>query len=171
MAPRTRCSTSARVPCCLNMPRLVISVEHCAGEDGTGARFASRTRQGRHQDFKMMQLRAKLAESDFGVFSLFEALRRSESESWAELVVDGAARLGSRAPARRARNSRGHIVLKFGLRAAATRGLGPPGGGGPCGPRAAAGPRLATPQLAIPVHSHLEPVAGHFTEEAGIQLS
>ena len=109
---------------------LVISVQHCAGEDGTGARFASRTRRGRHQNLKMMQLRAKLAESDFGVFSVFEALRRSESESRAELVADGAARLGSRAPARRARNSRGHIVFKFGLgdsdpRAAGRAGLAP----------------------------------------------
>ena len=107
---------------------LVISVQHCAGEDGTGARFASRTRRGRHQDFKM-QLRAKF-ESDFGVFSVFEALRRSEFESRAELVADGAARLGSRAPARRALNSRGHIVFKFGLgdsdpRAAGRAGLAP----------------------------------------------
>jgi hypothetical protein len=54
-------------------------------------------------------------------------LRRSESESQAELVADGAARLGSRAPARRALNSRGHIVFKFGLGDSDPRAAG-----GPC---------------------------------------
>jgi hypothetical protein len=130
MAPRTRCSTSARVPCCLNMPRLVISVQHCAGEDGTDRcevreQDKAGSPSGLQDDAAACQVsrvRSPSESSRCSRPSAAPSLSPGPSSSQTGPLGSGPG------PQRGERNSRGHIVFKSrdsDPRAAGRAGLAP----------------------------------------------